>query len=73
MKWVLVIFTIWSTDGVPEIDIKHSEIYYPSRHTCEFAMAEFAERYEPYTQQGFGYVATCMHRDEWERRQHEVR
>ena len=57
------------TDGVPEIDIKHSEIYYPSRYSCEFAMAEFAERYEPYTKEGFGYALKCMERDVWEARE----
>ena len=67
MKYVLIVWTLWSTGGVPTVDVKHSEIYYSSMFTCELAAAEFAERYEPYTEEGFGYALKCMHRDEWER------
>ena len=71
MKWVLVVWTVWMTDGVPSVDVKHSEIYYPSQHSCEFAMAEFTERYEPYTEEGFGYTLKCMERDVWESRKRQ--
>ena len=66
MKWVLIVWTLWSTNGVPTVDVKHSEIYYPSRSTCELAMEDFAKRYQPYTEEGFGYTLKCMTREEWE-------
>lgn len=71
MKWVLVVWTLWMTDGHPTVDVKHSEIYYPSQHACEFAMAEFVERYKPFLEDGFGYNLACMEREEWEKRQAE--
>ena len=71
MKWVLIVWTVWMTDGVPTVDVKYAEIYYSSLHSCEFAMAEFVERYEPYTEDGFGYALKCMERDEWERQKSE--
>ena len=71
MRWVMIVWTVWMTDGVPSVDVKHSEIYYPSQHTCEFAMQEFVERYEPYTEEGFGYSLKCMLREDWEKQQVE--
>lgn len=66
MKWVLVVWTLWTTNGVPTVDVKHSEIYYPSQHTCELAMQDFVERYTPYTEEGFGYTLKCMKREDWD-------
>lgn len=57
------------TDGHPTVDVKHSEIYYASLHSCEMAMAEFVERYEPHLEDGFGYTLKCMEREEWEKTQ----
>ena len=68
MRWVLVIWTLWMTDGYPTVDVKHSEIYYPSQHLCEMAMAEFVERYEPYMDDGFGYTLKCMSVEDWNNR-----
>lgn len=67
MKWVLIVWTLWMTDGHPSVDVKHSEIYYHSRYSCEFAMQEFVERYEPFTKEGFGYSLKCMPSEEWEK------
>lgn len=69
MKWVLVVWTLWMTDGHPSVDVKHSEIYYPSKYACEQAMADFIKRYEPYLDDGFGYNLTCMEREVWEAQQ----
>ena len=69
MKWVLIVWTLWSTNGVPTVDVKSTEIYYPSQHLCELAMEDFVKKYEPYTQKGFGYSLQCMLREEWENRE----
>ena len=45
----------------------HSLTYHSDRLSCEFAMAEFAERYQPYTDD-IGYALICIEREEWERR-----
>ena len=63
LKWVLIVWTLWSTNGVPTVDVKSTEIYYPSKHTCEMAMEDFTRRYEPYTEKGFGYILQCREKD----------
>ena len=69
MKWVLVVWTIWMTGGHPTVDVKHNEVYYPSKTACETAMFDMSRKYQPYTEEGFGYTLTCMEREVWERRQ----
>ena len=66
MKWVMIVWTVWMTDGVPTVDVKSSEIYYPDRYSGEAAMEERAQRYAPFTEEGFGYALKCMEREVWE-------
>ena len=63
MKWVLIDWTIWTTNVFPTVDVKSTEIYYPSQYSCEQAMEDFVKRYEPYTEKGFGYTLQCRERD----------
>lgn len=69
MKWVMIVWTVWMTDGQPTVDVQTSTVYYPSRYACESAMEERAQRYEPFVESGFGYKLTCMEREVWEAQQ----
>lgn len=63
MKWVLIVWTLWNTNGVPTVDVKSTEIFYPSKWACEQAMEDFVRKYEPYMEDGFGYTLQCRERD----------
>lgn len=68
MKWVLIIITFWR----PDVQVKTTEMYYPDEQSCLDAQAEIEERYVSYNRDadepGFGYILTCMEKDEWENR-----
>lgn len=71
MNWVMIVWTIWMTDGIPTVDVKTTETYYRSRYACEQAMFDFSLRYQPYTEKGFGYTLKCMEREQWEKQKEE--
>ena len=63
MKWVLIIWTIWSTgQGLPMVEVKTTETYHPTKKACELAMEDYVQSHEAYTEAGYGYVLQCEER-----------
>ena len=55
MKWVLIMWVVWSGD----LPVKQMEFYFPDEQACLDAMEQVIDRYKLIKDKKYGYTLQC--------------